>query len=395
MSIATEIARLQADSTAIANAIAAKGVTVPAGSGYDDYASLIASIDTGSLPDWLKDGDTHLWLNITTDEQRAQEIQIRMIGTIDWGDGTTESVSVTTYTGFTHTYASLGKYRIDLKPSSGTFYLGRANTYYCVMGATAGRGPITKALYQVEIGTKRITTLSTYAFKFCRGLLRCYIPKTIVTINSYTFQSCISLREVVFEDYSTVTSTAFSNTFYLCPLLESVSGYNPPAVTSMATTYYSCQLLKEITIPATVTSIGSSTFYQTYSLRKMFCLPDTPPTVSNANALQSVYSGCSIKVPKGSLSAYQAAEYWSDLSSQMVEAGKITATLTNVTSSNKTPMVDLNESYTTTLTAADGYTLGSVTVTMDGVDITSTAYSNGVVTIASVTGNITITATAS
>lgn len=47
MSIATEIQRLQTDSTAIANAIVAKGVTVPSGSGYDDYASLISAIPTG------------------------------------------------------------------------------------------------------------------------------------------------------------------------------------------------------------------------------------------------------------------------------------------------------------------------------------------------------------
>lgn len=47
MSIASEILRLQNASAAIASAIAAKGVTVPAGSGFDDYASLIASIETG------------------------------------------------------------------------------------------------------------------------------------------------------------------------------------------------------------------------------------------------------------------------------------------------------------------------------------------------------------
>lgn len=47
MSIATEIQRLQADSSAIASAITAKGVTVPSGSGFDDYATLIGQISTG------------------------------------------------------------------------------------------------------------------------------------------------------------------------------------------------------------------------------------------------------------------------------------------------------------------------------------------------------------
>jgi len=47
MSIASAISALQSASSDIASAITAKGVTVPSGSGFDDYASLIASIQTG------------------------------------------------------------------------------------------------------------------------------------------------------------------------------------------------------------------------------------------------------------------------------------------------------------------------------------------------------------
>ena len=68
--------------------------------------------------------------------------------------------------------------------------------------------------------------------------------------------------------------------------------------------------------------------------------------------------------------------------------------LTHVTSSNTSASVEDGASYTTTLTADTDYTINSVTVTMGGVDITSTAYSSGTVTIAEVTGNIVITATA-
>lgn len=50
--------------------------------------------------------------------------------------------------------------------------------------------------------------------------------------------------------------------------------------------------------------------------------------------------------------------------------------------------------FNVTLTADAGRTISSVTVTMGGVDITATAYANGVVTIAEVTGDVVITATA-
>lgn len=72
----------------------------------------------------------------------------------------------------------------------------------------------------------------------------------------------------------------------------------------------------------------------------------------------------------------------------------VSYSLTHVTSSNTSASVQSGSSYTTTLTADTNYTLNTVSVTMGGVDITSTAYSSGTVSIASVTGNIVITATA-
>lgn len=68
--------------------------------------------------------------------------------------------------------------------------------------------------------------------------------------------------------------------------------------------------------------------------------------------------------------------------------------LSHVSSSNSQSTVEVGDSYTTTLTASTNYTLNSVSVTMGGVDITSTSYSSGTVSIPSVNGNIVITATA-
>lgn len=72
----------------------------------------------------------------------------------------------------------------------------------------------------------------------------------------------------------------------------------------------------------------------------------------------------------------------------------ITYNLSHVSSSNATASIESGQSYTTTLTTTGSYALNTVTVTMGGVDITSTAYSSGTVSIPSVTGNIVITATA-
>lgn len=83
----------------------------------------------------------------------------------------------------------------------------------------------------------------------------------------------------------------------------------------------------------------------------------------------------------------------SDVSSPF-SAVTLTASLTNVTSSNTTAP-RLYEPFVTTLSPSTGYqSVADVSVTMGGVNITSTCYSNGTISIPRVTGDITITALA-
>lgn len=74
----------------------------------------------------------------------------------------------------------------------------------------------------------------------------------------------------------------------------------------------------------------------------------------------------------------------------------ITNTLSHVTNSNNATTINEESSYSATLTAASGYVISSVVITMGGNDITSSAYnsSDGSITISSATGNIVITASA-
>lgn len=72
----------------------------------------------------------------------------------------------------------------------------------------------------------------------------------------------------------------------------------------------------------------------------------------------------------------------------------VTNTLTKCSSSNAATKAATGSSYSATITADSGYTLGAVTVTMGGVDISSTAVSGANINIANVTGNIVVTCTA-
>ena len=65
MSVASEIQRLQGAKSDLATAIAAKGVTVPAGTKIDGYATLVGQIQTGSSPNLQS-------LNVTPSTQAQQ-----------------------------------------------------------------------------------------------------------------------------------------------------------------------------------------------------------------------------------------------------------------------------------------------------------------------------------
>lgn len=72
----------------------------------------------------------------------------------------------------------------------------------------------------------------------------------------------------------------------------------------------------------------------------------------------------------------------------------ITNTLTNCVNNNAATNVVSGQPYAALITANTGYTLDTVTVTMGGTDITSSAVDDGAITIPAVTGNVVITATA-
>ena len=103
------------------------------------------------------------------------------------------------------------------------------------------------------------------------------------------------------------------------------------------------------------------------------------------NAVYTVNQKTNIEALENALSSNQDTP---------TDAWSIVQNLTYVTSTNTAFNVKKGESYATTIVANTNYTINSVTVVMGGVDVTNTAYDNGVITINSVTGNVIITAVA-
>jgi hypothetical protein len=118
--------------------------------------------------------------------------------------------------------------------------------------------------------------------------------------------------------------------------------------------------------------------------------------------LQGPGSGLNNAAKNILLNILKNAIYTTDQVNNINELGKtlagdvysITNNLTHCTSSNTELSVAKGNSYTTTIIADSKYVINSCRVTMKGIDITDSVYSNGKITINSVTGNVVITVVA-
>lgn len=90
-------------------------------------------------------------------------------------------------------------------------------------------------------------------------------------------------------------------------------------------------------------------------------------------------------------------QYLTDLYNKMFDNyWSITNTLSNASNSNSAQTVEKGSSYSATISANAGYTLtgATVSVTMNGADVTASVYNNGTISIAEVTGDVVITVVA-
>ena len=151
-----------------------------------------------------------------------------------------------------------------------------------------------------------LTSIGYYAFSGCTGLTSIKLPKSLKRIGISAFEGCTGKLTVCCNLPSSESSTHSPLRGSLFSEIEIMEG-----VTSIGQyAFYSCKGLTSITLPESLTSIGYGAFYYCTGLTSVYCRALTPPNCSSDTFYKVT---ATVYVPKEALSAYQTAQYWSDM----------------------------------------------------------------------------------
>ena len=248
--------------------------------------------------------------------------------TIEWGDGTSETVtgtSVDTNVYTQHNYANAGDYIIKLSSSNKIYLRGNSYRSYLLIKNNNIKNEdwvYLTCIKKVELSSNisiedsafgqchslasitipsGITTIGTYAFGTCYLLTNITIPSGLTTIGSYAFSNCTLLTNVILPSGLTTIS---ERAFFSCHSLASIT--IPSGLTTIDTyAFGNCSSLTNIILPNSVTTIGTYAFSSCPSLTNI-TIPSEIKEISD-----SVFSGCysltSITLPNGLLRIYSSA----------------------------------------------------------------------------------------
>ena len=247
-----------------------------------------------------KHGDsTYMEITLDSDTEfsfyignKPGDTQTTMNCSIDWGDGTVETKTITKDTyGFklTHNYKA-GSYSIELY----------AIEDYSIIGAWYEDDYV--ALYKSLIShpssvkkvvlSSGVVSIGNGAFGECSSITSVHIPSSVISIDSDAFYNCTSLTSVNIPEGITIGDCAFQG----CSSLTSI--HIPNSFNSVGDWVFSeCRGFTSIHIPEGITTIEYGMFADCTSLTSVY-IPESTTTIEDG-VFKNCTSLTSIHIPEG------------------------------------------------------------------------------------------------
>lgn len=289
-------------------------------------------------------GDTEIDIELDAADRLSPYLALCVDGsaTIDWGDGSTDTVTgsdLTDPTNTKHEYAAVGNYMIKIHVDNGTVALGGYEGNYgacpgCINDNFTSSSRENKiyqsAVKSVKLGNNTqigigafiefnycetiilpygVTSLPKYGFNYCYSIKHLTVPNSVSSIGDTCLYYCESLSSlsiapglVSVGEYGVYATDIDSITLpeTLTTLELSSFGYNnriekaiiPDNFTVLPGAFESCESLKTLIFPNDIVGIGDSAFSHTSV--KSVIIPDSVISYGNgvfdtATSLRSVH----------------------------------------------------------------------------------------------------------
>lgn len=152
-----------------------------------------------------------------------------------------------------------------------------------------------------------LKNIGNSSFASCKNLTKIEIPGSVVSIDIFAFAICEKLESIVLpEELDSISEAIFAG----CQNLKSVS--IPKKVRHIGQkAFFLCRNLESISIPKNVTNLnGCTTFFGCTNLKQFAVQWSNPVEVHPLFANDFNVGNCTLIVPKGSKSKYEATETW-------------------------------------------------------------------------------------
>ena len=157
--------------------------------------------------------------------------------------------------------------------------------------------------------TYTMTAIGDFALAYNRTVESVSVPEGVTSLGNSAFEMCEKLSAVSLpEGIETIGSFCFN----LCKQLQTV--HLPEGLVSMGTlAFYQCENLTTVSLPATLVTIEENAFDGCTALSELTNYNPVPQDIAAKNVFNKLnLASVTLRVPEGSLSAYQNAPVWQD-----------------------------------------------------------------------------------
>ncbi len=199
---------------------------------------------------------------------------------------------------------------------------------------------LSSSVKNVVIG-QDVTKIPNGIFRWCKELTYVNLPEGITYIGEDAFYGCNGLQIVNFASLESLCNMTISSNPIALAKTSLIGGKTiadiviPNTITTIPSNVFNgCNSLASVVIPASVTTIKDMAFFSCSNLTSVYCLSDVPPTLEYVNLWDDdleesyvecrvfSYTGATLFVPRGKVSAYQSSS-WSRFFKNIVELDNI------------------------------------------------------------------------